>query len=657
MKYCAVLAVFFLLFASLVHGENGETPSSYLYENTRLSWYDAYSFGMGGTSVGFGNGPAYFGNPSSAAFSPFLQLSAGMGMYFKIKDSSEYSYKLMYGSISHPIRDWFVFTLNGGQMKIADDTVNMVSGTFSRYADFSSVQFAFGFTGKYVSQTIDTPTILLEDGSGFGGDLSLMLKFPFDAEKNSFNIGANFVDIFSGMDVAMGTNVGAGVEFKHQLFGGAKLNIGGDYGMNYTDNTTMRFGAEEWFLDNMFALKAGYLSTKQGDIENNIITAGLSVAYNGFTGSFGYGLGNDNYDGSMTFEVAYTGKKTTPTINQKIAPKIQIYVNNDVFSPNGDGLKDQVRFRLESAEASLVKVWKLTVSDENKKDVKTFTGKNGIPAFLTWDGKNDKEDPLADGIYYAVMDITDKYKNSSKSNELKIIMKRTAPTINLSAVPQSLAVGNPEPLKFVVSLLDPIDVRTTKIIIKAGDVVIHTIEFNGTKDSYEWNGMLENNTFVTEGQTLSVFAELTDKGDNVGKSSVINLPVVKYTAPVVTNPVVTPSLPPVYLASRIRFAESSFTLTQAAKDELNKIIAMVKQNPNSKIRVEGHTDNVGAASVNYKLSRQRADIVKNYIVKEGGIEESRVASVGYGPDMPIDTNGTAQGKANNRRVDVIILSY
>lgn len=670
MKFGISLVVTVMLMMGAVAAKNGETPASYLYEGSRTAWIDAYSFGMGGVSLAFGNGPVNFGNYSSYAFSPYLQIGGGMSMLYKIKGTSEYSASAMYGAIAHPIRDWFVFSLTGGQMgvlvdplsptsKTADNTVMMVAGTLSRMVEFEKVQFAFGLTGKYVSQTIKDG-YLGEDGSGFGGDASMLIKIPIDANNNTFNIGASFTDILAPMNVAMGTAVGAGLEFRHELFGGAKLNIGGDYVMNYTDNTMMRFGAEEWFYNNMFALKAGYMSHKTGDTETNVITAGLSVAYAGMVGSFGYGIGGNDIEDSMTFEIGYNGQRQPQKIQQKIAPKIQLLVNNDVFSPNGDGQRDQARFRIESTDGAVIKQWVLTISDENKKPVKVFSGKNNVPAFITWDGRDLKDKKLPDGAYSASIEVVDKFKNKSISNALKVVIKTTGPSINLSIIPEVFKVGG-EPVKFIVTLLEPAEIRTTKITVSAPEGVVHTITFNGIKDSFEWNGMLDNGTYIPEGQVLSVRAEVVDKADNTAQSSAVSMPVEKYVAPVIETPVIeTPkvtALPPVYLSSRIRFAENSFTLSAATKEELNKTIELLKQNPASKVRVEGHTDNVGAASVNYKLSRQRADVVKNYIIKEGGIDQSRVASVGYGPDMPIDSNTSVQGRANNRRVDVIILSY
>jgi phage tail-like protein len=78
----------------------------------------------------------------------------------------------------------------------------------------------------------------------------------------------------------------------------------------------------------------------------------------------------------------------------------------------------------------------------------------------------------------------------------------------------------------------------------------------------------------------------------------------------------------------------------------------LKNNPDKRVRVEGHTDNVGSAASNQTLSQQRADAVRNQLIS-GGAQPSQVTAIGFGEDQPIADNNTAAGRAQNRRVDVI----
>ena len=70
------------------------------------------------------------------------------------------------------------------------------------------------------------------------------------------------------------------------------------------------------------------------------------------------------------------------------------------------------------------------------------------------------------------------------------------------------------------------------------------------------------------------------------------------------------------------------------------------------IEIGGHTDSKGSNRYNQKLSQQRVEAVRSYLVNKG-VDPSRMTAVGYGEEMPIDTNRTAEGRANNRRVEFI----
>jgi outer membrane protein OmpA-like peptidoglycan-associated protein len=88
--------------------------------------------------------------------------------------------------------------------------------------------------------------------------------------------------------------------------------------------------------------------------------------------------------------------------------------------------------------------------------------------------------------------------------------------------------------------------------------------------------------------------------------------------------------------------------------KLNEVAdALVKGDPDSKITVEGYTDSQGAASFNQDLSQKRAQSVRDYLVSRG-IASDRVDAVGFGPDKPVADNASAEGRANNRRVEIVV---
>ena len=86
---------------------------------------------------------------------------------------------------------------------------------------------------------------------------------------------------------------------------------------------------------------------------------------------------------------------------------------------------------------------------------------------------------------------------------------------------------------------------------------------------------------------------------------------------------------------------------------LDAMTTILKNYPNAKFSVEGHTDSDGSDAFNMKLSQDRADVVKDALI-ERGIKSSNINSVGYGESRPVETNKTAAGKAKNRRTEVIL---
>ncbi len=107
-----------------------------------------------------------------------------------------------------------------------------------------------------------------------------------------------------------------------------------------------------------------------------------------------------------------------------------------------------------------------------------------------------------------------------------------------------------------------------------------------------------------------------------------------------------------FIIENLLFPTNSAVLNTKV-EELDVLIDFMSKRPSMRIRVEGHTDNVGSASLNQSLSERRAESVKAYIVK-GGIDPRRVQTVGYGPTKPIASNSTEFGRSLNRRTEIVI---
>jgi len=105
----------------------------------------------------------------------------------------------------------------------------------------------------------------------------------------------------------------------------------------------------------------------------------------------------------------------------------------------------------------------------------------------------------------------------------------------------------------------------------------------------------------------------------------------------------------------IFFDFSKFDLKPESQVELDKVVQLMQDNPTVKIQIEGHTDNVGTASDNMKLSENRAKAVVSYLISKN-ISITRLTSKGFGATKPIADNKTDEGKAQNRRTELKVVA-
>lgn len=103
----------------------------------------------------------------------------------------------------------------------------------------------------------------------------------------------------------------------------------------------------------------------------------------------------------------------------------------------------------------------------------------------------------------------------------------------------------------------------------------------------------------------------------------------------------------------IQFETGSSIIKPASYKQLDEILKSAVVAEGLKVGVYGHTDNVGGEAKNQKLSEERAQAVKNYLISKGIVAE-RIESKGYGSTKPIADNGTSEGKAKNRRVQIVL---
>jgi outer membrane protein OmpA-like peptidoglycan-associated protein len=100
----------------------------------------------------------------------------------------------------------------------------------------------------------------------------------------------------------------------------------------------------------------------------------------------------------------------------------------------------------------------------------------------------------------------------------------------------------------------------------------------------------------------------------------------------------------------VYFATGSANLTENSRIILDKVVRTLQNNPQIEVEIRGHTDITGSYQTNMRLSQERADAVKIYLMNNG-IDALRIRTKGYGPDNPIAPNTTREGRAKNRRIE------
>ncbi len=104
----------------------------------------------------------------------------------------------------------------------------------------------------------------------------------------------------------------------------------------------------------------------------------------------------------------------------------------------------------------------------------------------------------------------------------------------------------------------------------------------------------------------------------------------------------------------VLFETGSATLLPVSGQELDRLLALLVEANKLRVQIAGHTDDIGSDADNLRLSEQRAMAVRQYLI-DGGIDASRISTIGYGEDRPITSNDTEAGRAKNRRTTFRLL--
>ena len=180
------------------------------------------------------------------------------------------------------------------------------------------------------------------------------------------------------------------------------------------------------------------------------------------------------------------------------------------------------------------------------------------------------------------------------------------------------------------------------------------INFTSTKDAKEYTGVTDAqgkfSILIPPGQKYKVSYKIFNATYN---DQVLDVPTV--AGPLTFEYTITATPPKVFTLKDVFFDSGKATLRAESNKELNQLAEYMNIKKSLVIEIAGHTDNVGVADANQKLSEDRANSVKLYLAKKG-IDPGRVTAKGYGDAQPVADNSSAEGRQKNRRTEVHIIS-
>ncbi|MFH1283429.1 MAG: PorV/PorQ family protein [bacterium] len=513
--------------------------------------------------------------------------------------------------------------------------------------------FSLGFNVKHISSKLAE-----KSANTLASDVGLLLKLPGDFCKfgvSGENIGGGrlkYDKVSDPIPYQIRTGFGFNIELPQHY---SEINILTEAIMPSDNNLYYVIGIEHWGGD-IFALRFGYkfltVDTKLEPIYN--WCGGLGLNIKGILIDYSYNpfgeLGN--------VQRISLGYRFLDFVPHKREVETSMTVEPLVFSPNSDAVRDTIFFSPKISEIKSLKSWKLDIREQDSGSlIKSFTGEKDIPGVLVWDGKNEEKTIVPEGRYKYDFSVKGEAGKIGKHVGRDILIDLSPPKLDL-VISSATFSPNGDNIEDVLNMglrardesnitrwTVAISNEKNKIVkvIKSTASLPMDIVWDGTDDYYS--------TVVPDGMYMLDFSAWDEAG-NRGSSKIV--PVELRIPPKLVSVKETDKGLIVNLSSKVLFSSGKAVLKEMAKASMDEVVKLLQAYPENKVLIEGHTDSIGSAKSNMRLSSKRAWEVYSYFVRNG-INPNRLAPKGLGESNPIASNETSDGRSKNRRVEITIL--